>query len=185
MSSRQIVEDGENVRKIIPDFDFLNGKIFSQEFDAEEIYDLIEGASLLCKSAVIQQYNELLIYQKWSRKTPLAPLIDWDYDSRNLPVLIFPKFLPIVPDEKFYTLADEENYIELGRVGAQYGYSLQDIRVFLNEVRDVCDEFGLVEDDIFYNLSNIGANKQYGLRVIDYGFVDGINPKVPFELVEV
>lgn len=172
MSSRQITDLGEYVTKSIPNFSEIEHIKFPGIEDKEGISNLLENTSLLCKSAVIQQYNEYVIYNNWRGNNVLAPIINVKWDERNLPILIYPKFIPLIEDDNFYKLSDEENFVKLGIMGAYFGYDFEYISNFIQEVRDVCEEFNLREDDIFYNLSNIGFNSQYGLRIIDYGLAD-------------
>ena len=173
MSSRQIQIFGNTILKMVPTFDCLKNVRFPEWNDTEEIYKILESTPQLCKSAVIQQYNEYIIYNELRANNKiLAPILDYFWDERNLPILKYPIFKPFVADENFYQLSDEENLIQLGILGAHFGYDLKYMSNFIKEVREVCDEFNLREDDILHNLSNIGFNSNYGIRVIDYGLVD-------------
>ena len=173
MSSRQVVDMGSTIKKIVPYFDCLEKIKFPFWDDINEIYKILDNTPLLCKSAVIQQYNEYIIYNELQANSKiLAPILNCFWDERNLPILIYPKFEPFATDEKFYELSDEENLIKLGMMGAHFGYDLKYISNFIKEVREICEEFNLREDDILCNLSNIGFNPNYGICVIDYGLIN-------------
>lgn len=173
MSSRQIKKLGNTVLKVVPTFDCLENVEFPIWDDTEEIYKILDGVPQLCKSAVIQQYNEYIIYNELRANSKiLAPILNCFWDERNLPILQYPIFKPFAADENFYQLSDEENLIQLGILGAHFGYDLKYISNFIKEVREICEEFNLREDDILCNLSNIGFNPNYGIRVIDYGLID-------------
>ena len=173
MSSRQIRYFGNTILKVVPTFDCLENVKFPIRDNTEEIYKILEDAPLLCKSAVIQQYNEYIIYNELRPDSKiLAPILNCFWDERNLPILQYPIFKPFAADENFYTLNDEENLIQLGIMGARFGYDLKYISNFIKEVREVCEEFNLREDDILCNLSNIGYNSNYGICIIDYGLID-------------
>ena len=173
MSSRQVRRFGNTILKVVPTFDCLENIEFPIWNDTEEIYKILKDASQLCRSAVIQQYNEYIIYNELRPNNKiLAPILNCFWDERNLPILQYPIFKPFAVDENFYQLSDEENLIQLGMMGAHFGYDLKYISNFIKEVREVCEEFNLREDDILQNLSNIGYNSNYGICIIDYGLVD-------------
>ena len=180
MSSRLVYKFGDTVMKVVPTFDCLKNIKFPFWDNKEEIYKILKDVPLLCKSAVIQQYNEYIIYNELQTDSKiLAPILNCFWDERNLPILQYPIFKPFATDENFYAFSDEENLIQLGIMGAYFNYDLKDISNFIREVKEACITFGLREDDILNNLSNIGFNSQYGIRVIDYGLIESDD----FELV--
>ena len=181
MSSRTVIYDKDFIKKVVPTFDFLNGKHFptigeiNKDWDSCRIRidDMLSNAPELCKSAVIQQYNEYIIYNELKENKVLAPIIFTSSDERGIPILGFPKFRPIVENDEFYKYTDEENFVLLGMFAEKYGLNFSNVRDFIDLVQEVCIYIGIREDDILYNLSNVGYNPDYGLRVIDYGLVSG------------
>lgn len=184
MPSRVIMPtiDGTQVFKSVPFFQELDGKFFPSLREIEEneiatsnkIYELLKDTSDYCKSAVIQQYNELYIWNDnvYDFKDILAPILAVGYDERGLPILTMPHFQLAKKDTNFYTYTDEEIYILWGRLSVKYNYTFQQLKDFLEKIDDLCDWYGLRRDDIIYNLSNVGYNKEYGFRIIDYGLAE-------------
>ena len=79
-------------------------------------------------------------------------------------------------------LTFEECMLELGMFAEQYNVDFESVRKFIRNIKDLCCDFGLREDDILCNLSNIGYNKKYGFRVIDFGLIESMGQR-KFELV--
>lgn len=193
MPTRQIIylSDG-NIKKVVPDFKEIQnakfpslGEVNNWSPDAaEKIYSLIDDASLLCRSAVVQQYNEYLMAREPAHLTyeVLAPLTFISADERGLPILGFPYFEPLASNENYYKFNDEDYFVELGMAAERHGIGIDDVKDFIDGVRCLCEAYPLLrEDDILTNLSNIGYNKEYGFRVIDYGLIYGIERE--YELV--
>ena len=51
----------------------------------------------------------------------------------------------------------------------------ESIGIFLNNVINFCYKYDLNEEDIILNFSNIGWNKIFGTRIIDFGLTNEIN----------
>ena len=190
MSTRLIVKGLDMIKKVVPSFDEIDGKKFPtlgelNDWDTarERIYELLDGTNFLCQSAVVQQYNEYIIWNSWANcNKVLAPINFISTDERNIPILGFRYFEPVVKDSDFYKYNDNESLLKLGVFAAEHNISFEEVRKFFKDVEDCCLEFNLNEDDIYYNLSNIGYNSDLGLRVIDYGLVESSSDK-KFELV--
>lgn len=193
MPTRQIIylSDG-SIKKVVPDFKEIQnvkfptlGQVDEWSHDAaEKIYSLINDASLLCQSAVVQQYNEYLMAQEPAYLTydVLAPLTFISTDERRLPILGFPYFEPLASNEDYYKFNDEDYFVKLGMAAERYGVGIDDVKDFIDGIECLCENYPLLrEDDILSNLSNIGYNKEYGFRVIDYGLIYGIERE--YELV--
>ena len=188
MSSR-IVEKGDKVvRKIIPNFHDLKDKKFPtlEEVDnnwetaRERIEELLADVTPLTRSAVVQQYNEYLIYNE-TKDNIFAPIYFFSEDERNLPVLGFPVFTPLDNDENFYHYSDNECLVRLGYLSKELGIDYDEVAKFLNKVEEICNYFALRQDDIIFNLSNVGYSEEFGLRIIDYGLLE--SDKNKFELI--
>lgn len=193
MPIRQIIylSDG-NIKKVVPDFKEIQnvkfpslGEVNNWSSDAaEKIYSLINNASILCQSAVIQQYNEYLMAREPAYLTfdVLAPLTFVSTDERGLPILGFPRFEPLASNDNYYQFSDEDYFVKLGMEAEKYGVGIDDVKDFIDGIRCLCEAYPLLrEDDILSNLSNVGYNKEYGFRVIDYGLIYGIERE--YELV--
>lgn len=188
MSSRIITDCGAYIKKSVPPFDDLVGKKFPtlEEIDTnweeahEHIEELLADVSRLTRSAVVQQYNELIIYNE-TKDEVFAPIQFVTLDDRNLPVIGFPKFIPLDADDEFFRYSEEQCLVKLGYLSNTLNVPYTKVVEFLNKVNDICNYFALQRNDIIYNLSNIGFNDEYGLRVIDYGLLE--SDKNKFELI--
>ena len=190
MSTRQIVElrNKIEIKKIVPSFPEIDNKKFPTmgelndwDYARDRIYELLDGASYTCQSAVIQQYNEYIVGMN-SYSNALAPISFISTDERNIPIIGFPYCEPIVKSAEYYPYNDEESLMKLGAFSAEKGINFETVRRFILDVNKVCLEYDLNSDDIWYNLTNIGYNPSLGLRVIDYGLVYGVEDR-KFELV--
>ena len=84
MPTRSIIylSDEQNIKKVVPTFEELRGKKFPTlgEIDTnwdsarERIYEFLEGSTLLCHSAVIQQYNEYIVASQCAIDNVIAPI---------------------------------------------------------------------------------------------------------------
>lgn len=185
MACRVIDNEGDNfIRKIIP---------FDSNVDAiiwPSITQLIIKPSILddnftkcncnnrIKQAVYQQYNEILLYETVAceDKKILAPQCDISYsEGNNLPIIIYPRFTPLFTDEEVWKYNDEEILCLMGWRCSKLGISEQNLSLFLEQVKDLCSDYNLREDDIFKNPSNIGYHPIFGLRIIDYGLANNNN----------
>ena len=126
------------------------------------------------RQAIIQQYNEYLIFNdkdnRW--RNILAPQLTVVYDVHNLPILVYPRFEPLVSEDIVWKTPDHLCMIRAGQRLKEWDVSIKDINKFYDEVTELCSEYDLVEDDIIRNPSNIGYNEILGLRLIDYGLVE-------------
>ena len=48
---------------------------------------------------------------------------------------------------------------------------------FLNNIINFCYKYDLNEDDILLNFSNLGWNKVFGVRIVDFGLTNEVNKK--------
>ena len=174
MSSRQIIDCGATIKKVVPPFPELENKKFPYPLEPdgniqEQIYNLLKDMPKLAQSAITQQYNEYYIFRYTENKEAIAPIQYFSRDERGLPILEFPKFIPLASDKTFYRFTDEESLIEFGRIAGKLNVDFKEIKDFIEKVKNLCYEFDLYIDDMMYNLSNMGYNKDYGFRIIDYG----------------
>lgn len=126
------------------------------------------------RQAIIQQYNEILIYNDSDNiwREILAPQLGITYDSYNLPIIIYPRFEPLVDEDIVWKTPNHICMMHAGKKFNQLGISMEQVDEFYNMVTELCSEYDLVEDDIVKNPSNIGYNPLLGLRLIDYGLVE-------------
>lgn len=124
------------------------------------------------RQAILQQYNEILIYDAapLQYKHMLAPQVDIDYmRTNNLPIILYPRMRPLMSEK------DSENQFASLYAGwnlRNANINVQKIKEFFEELPNLCSYFGLVEEDIVNNFSNIGYNQFLGLRILDYGLCE-------------
>lgn len=140
----------------------------------QRFLNTIPGLQNSVRQAIIQQYNEYFIYSDeyntW--RNILAPQLGIVFNSYNLPILLYPRFEPLVDEDTVWKTNDHICMIYAGQHLKDLGVSMEEIKTFYDEVKEFCAEYGLVEDDIIKNPSNIGYNKVLGLRLIDYGLAE-------------
>lgn len=126
--------------------------------------------------ALYQQFAEIKIYDEatWEERKLLAPLLDYFYDKNNSPVLIYPCFEPLVPENEEFRFDEEEVIIELQKRLARKGMSDEEIGLFVEGITEICDIFDLNDDDCLLNLNNIGWSDIFGPRIIDWGLTNDL-----------
>lgn len=179
MGCRVIDEFREYISKYIPYFGiydnvkFPSPDLITSENLTEEL-DKIEGQGIV-KQAIIQQYNEILLYHNVSieQRNLLAPQCAIAYEAyHNLPTIFYPKFTPLIKEDIVWKTSTEDLPILLGTELSRFGISFSDYKNFINKVVNLCEEFDLREDDILLNPSNVGYHSLFGLRIIDYGLTN-------------
>ena len=123
------------------------------------------------RTAIEQQYGE---WFSWFTATDehralLAPIVGTGYDEYYLPILYFPKFIPIIDESLIYQYNNTENLIMMGVRLGKLNITEEQVLNFIREIPILCDYLDLNEEDILNNPSNIGYNPTFGLRIIDYG----------------
>ena len=182
MSSRVVCsydDVGLYIIKKIPFYSSIEGMKFPS---LDECFDNDGNLNLNFKqiteleaiSAVEQQYNE---WWNWfficdEFRNLLAPIVQTTYDYRNLPILMFPRFSPLMDEEEVDKYSDEEILIRLGMKIKEHGIKEEECFNFLNQIYSLCDYLNLNKADIINNPSNIGYNPIFGLRIIDYGLLN-------------
>lgn len=145
----------------------------SDDFNAEELHECLKSYPIAEQASVIQQYNEIYIWEHsmdMREHTVLAPVDEVVYNTKtHLPKIIFPYFEPLVSSEIFYRFSDESNLLRLGYEAANHNLNFVELEDFITKSQSIAEFFDLDYDDIINNLSNIGYNKNYGFRIIDYG----------------
>lgn len=128
----------------------------------------------ITQQAIIQQYNELYIYNEASpiERAILAPQVKVVYSLLNLPDIYYPKFYPLMKEKEVWSLNERDLNVKLGSRLQCFGIPFEDYKKFANNVANLCEEFDLREDDILLNPSNIGYHPILGLRIIDYGLTN-------------
>lgn len=178
MSCRKIKRRGNYIDKYIDipakeRFPSLAEVIFSPESARKELEKILPHYNACEAAAITQQYNEYFVWYEnitMPNNKLLAPIVDTAEDSiTHLPTLTFPYFEPIVPSDNFYKLSEDEGLIKLGYYCANKGMEFSDVADFVMFTKEMCADYDLNEDDILGNLSNIGWNEEFGLRIIDYG----------------
>lgn len=168
------------IYKQIPHYSSLEGINFPSldEYMETEELNLEKISDTAIKSAIEQQYSE---WYNWfiapdDMRHLLAPIVGTDYDKKTtLPILIFPKFIPLMEEDCIYKFNQIENLIITGMNIQNYQIPKNDVINFLRELPALCDYLELNEEDIINNPSNLGFNSIFGLRIIDYGLKRGKN----------
>lgn len=179
MGCRAIDDYSEYVIKYIPYFGIYDEIVFPDidSINKENLSSLlnqIEGKEII-KQAIVQQYNEILIYSgaDTNQRNILAPQCGISYDKHhNLPSIIYPKFEPLIDEEDVWKVNVNDLHVLLGTKIEQMGISFSDYKQFIDGAINLCEWFGLREDDITLNPSNIGYHPIMGLRIIDYGLTE-------------
>ena len=137
----------------------------------EELEENYENFSKIEYLALYQSLKEKEIWDNasWEERAVLAPIVDFFYDEYNCPVLVFPRFSPVASEEEACCLEDDECIPFLNNALALQGMEDGDIGKFIETTINVCTDFDLNEEDILYNLSNIGYNSIFSARILDYG----------------
>lgn len=134
------------------------------------------GCNNAIKTAIIQQYNEIFLYNEVDTYTRqiLAPQCGILYNDKNrLPKIIYPKFKPLCDDKTIWQYNEQNCLVLFGFLAAQNQISRYDLFTFIEQVKEFCTNWNLCEDDILLNPSNIGVHPVFGLRILDYGLTSG------------
>lgn len=171
---RSFNKSSDYIYKQIPHFSCLDGIKFPllDSYLEENKLDLRKVKEKEAKFAIEQQYNEFYTwftapdnYRKF-----LAPIVDTSYDSKTgLPLLAFPKFIPLVDENAVNTHNEIENFILCGINANKMNISKDILINFFRDLPSACEYLELDEEDIVNNPSNIGYSSVFGLRIIDYG----------------
>lgn len=129
--------------------------------------------------SIYQSLAEIEIWDdaSWEERKLLSPLIDFYYDHNNCPVLIYPRFNPLETEESIFRYDEDEIPIELQKKLSVKGMTDESIGIFLNNIINFCYKYDLNEDDILLNFSNLGWNKVFGVRIVDFGLTNEMNKK--------
>ena len=102
----------------------------------------------------------------WEKRLIFCPIIDYDSAS-CVSTMVYVE--PLMDEATAKTISDEESLKVMTDILLRRGACLWEICLFIKILKEVCKETDLVEEDILNNLSNIGYNKELGIRVLDYG----------------
>lgn len=179
MGCRVIDDYSEYIAKYIPYFSVPEGIHFpiadyATNEGLEALFNNIEGQQIV-KQAIIQQYNELILYHivNIRQRSLLAPQCMITYDKFvNLPTIYYPKFRPLIDEDTVWKTSADDLPILLGTQIEKMGISFETYQKFIHEVVDLCEYYDLREDDFLLNPSNIGYHPLLGLRLIDYGLTN-------------
>lgn len=141
--------------------------------DLESFTDILSGFQYL---ALYQIFKEIQIWDSstWETKNLLAPILSFDYDELQRPFLVFPYFEPLTTEEEAnkLTFADARDkilsFLESKGINHSKAYD------FIRRVRLFCNEWNLNEEDILFNLNNLGWNDTFGIRILDYGLTEDL-----------
>ena len=171
---RAFNKSSDYVYKQVPHFSCLDGIKFPllDDYLEKNKLDLRKVKEKEAKIAIEQQYNEFYTwftspdeYRKF-----LAPVVDTSYDRKTgLPLLVFPKFSPLVNEVNVDAHNEMENFIICGMNANEMNIDKDLLINFFRDLPSVCDYLELNEEDIINHPSNIGYNATFGLRIIDYG----------------
>ena len=139
----------------------------------EDEFTKREYLSIYQSLAEIEIWNDA----SWEERKLLSPLIDFYYDHNNCPVLIYPRFEPLETEESIFRYDEDEIPIELQKKLSVKGMTDEAIGAFLNNIINFCYKYDLNEEDILLNFSNLGWNKVFGVRIVDFGLTNEVNKK--------
>lgn len=149
---------------------------FPKNRNLEVLYELFEklNISKTTKQAIIQQYNELYIFEEavLEEREILAPQVKVVHSLFNIPDIYYPKFSPLLNENEVWSLDENDLRIKMGQRLQWFGISFNQYKNFAEKVSYLCEDFNLREDDILLNPSNIGYHPVLGLRIIDYGLTE-------------
>ena len=66
----------------------------------------------------------------------------------------------------------DDGYCTYSEYAQSFGYDKEEIDERVNDIREMCDYFGLSYDDILEFSANIGHHPQRGVVIVDYGYPD-------------
>ena len=167
MSFRQVEDCGAGfVKKLVK-----IGKALPKEYSIDR---LVEDKDRFTEEEFIalhQQFSELEVSQLATpeEKAILAPLVEFFFDNNNIPVLVYPKFTPILPQEDAALLSEEDAVARTLYEFSLKGVSDEKLGKFYNLGFSICENFYLSKEDCLYNLNNIGYHEVFGFRIIDFG----------------
>lgn len=176
MGSRIVLpygKSGEYIQKTIPydaSLNSLNLPSFDEYMDTHYL-DLQKINKPGIRTAIEQQYNEWFTWYNATEdaRRLLAPIVGTGWSENYIPILYFPRFVPLLNEGQVYSLNNNENLIIMGMRLQQFNINEEEVTNFLREIPIICDYLNLNEEDIINNPSNIGYNPTFGLRIIDYG----------------
>lgn len=152
--------------------------IFYSSYDFYYYIENTDNLTKLEKLAVAQNLCELEIYNNATdeERQLIAPILN-SYYKNNVLVLEMPIFTPLMDDKEVWNVNEEQNQLQLFQCFCRY--SLQkEYKNFIEKTHLFCEKHDLCEDDIFQNLNNLGYNKNYGIRIIDYGLTEEMARKL-------
>lgn len=163
----------EYIEKHIPMSQKLEKIFFYDVTNVEELEKVFVENSCTNyeRNAIIQQYNEIDIWQT-THSNILAPQLEVKYEINGLPIIVYPRFTPLIDESEVWKSTVEQLWMKLGRRAAKLDIWEDDLFHFLEEARSFCIDNNLCEEDVFINPSNIGWHKYFGLRIIDYGLME-------------
>lgn len=161
------------MRKVVK----MGGLVYKTPFITNLNFEInsLEEVKQLKNTLTTQEYDGLYqnLYEvelwdilPWNYRQILCPIIDYDSSTQTLTM---PYIEPILKEEEAYRIEDEKSLEILEKIVRQRGGTKEEITNFLFILEVLCNTTTLVKEDILYNLSNLGYNEKFGLRVLDYG----------------
>lgn len=161
------------IQKCIPEDKSLEGIEFPSldEFMENKELNIESVIKKELQHSIRQQYYEWYTWYTADEefRKMLAPIVGSSYDKYYLPILYFPRFVPILDENTINNFTDNENLIRAGMALQNLNVEEKIIVNFLRKIPLICDWLELYENDITFNFSNIGYSPIFGLRIIDYG----------------
>ena len=141
--------------------------------DLEDFTDILSGIQYL---ALYQIFKEVQIWDSsnWETRNLLAPILDFNYDELQRPYLIFPFFEPLTTEEEANKLTFADARDKILSFLESKGINHSEAYDFIRRVRLFCNEWNLNEEDILFNLNNLGWNDAFGIRILDYGLTEDL-----------
>lgn len=174
MGTRVVVPYGptkEYIQKRIPENEIPQNITFPSLDEFNNDPECLKEYDTQIYNLIYQQYWE---YYNWYNADEnirqfLSPIVH-TFKERT-PILCFPKFIPLVSEDKVYEYNEIENLIASGITMGRNNIDEKECLEFYRNIPTICNYLNLEENDIIYNPSNIGYNSTFGLRIIDYGLI--------------
>lgn len=133
-----------------------------------QVYEIKEELSSEQYDGMYQTLYEVELWDSlsWEQRLIFCPIIDYDSAS-CASTMVYVE--PLMDEATAKTISDEESLKVMTDILLRRGACLSEICLFIKILKEVCKRTDLVEEDILNNLSNIGYNKELGIRVLDYG----------------
>lgn len=165
-STRDVFKLGEyiikapKIRRVIPKFEtHLDLLDFKERLTMTEFLGL---SQMFFEKAVWEECN-------WDEKRLLCPIIDFRYDNNNIPIFIMPYIEPLLTLEEALETDQDDCLDIINNILIRNGKDEEQVGQLFEDILTLCENHGINDEDILYNLSNCGFSNTLGFRILDYG----------------